>query len=220
MITKDQVSTLNISFSEQVMAKAHYEAVWKMFQKKHEEMRDQLRKGDTTGDLISDWAISGEFPYLEREQKAREVYDHLRKQVGGHFFFLDSQQSYSIQTSWIFHAGKIAAPIFRYDSAKMRLSLAAEEGTMVEKEIISYRFQPATVRNPPDEKRSQPFIEGLITSPYRQEEGVLESTHRPFSEDDYHYVLMVGQDAALSALYKERILPEATKECLDALLLK
>ncbi len=183
-------------------------------------MRGQLRKGDTTGDLILDWAVSGEFPYLEREQKAREIYSHLQKHVGDHFFFLDSLLAYPIQTTWNFHAGKIAATVFQYDPAAMRLSLAVEEGTIIEKDIVSYRFEPATVRNIPEDKKSQPFIEGLITAPYRHEDGVIESTHAPFSEDDYHYILMVGQDAALPLLYKRKILPEATKECLDVLVSK
>ena len=218
MITRDQVLQMENLFSEYTIKRAHVDAAHATFQREHEKIRDLLKKGETTGDQIKDWALSGDYPYQDREQSARRIYDHLKEHVSEHFFFLDLQESYSIQPRWKFHAGKIANKILTYDAAISRLSLAVEEGTLVEKDITTYRYQPATVRSPP-RKKSPPFIEGLILMPYGQKEGVFESTHEPFSQDDDHYILIVGQNAALSALHHKRILPAATKECLEALIM-
>lgn len=219
MITRNQIFHMNNLFSEYTIKRVNVDAAHTTFQKEHEKIRDLLRKGETTNDPILDWALSGEYPYQDREQSARKIYDCLKEYVGDYFFFLDLQESYAIQSRWKFHAGKIADPVLRYDVVPARLSLAVEEGTLVEKDITSYRYQPASVRSPPGEK-SQPFIEGLILSLYDQKDGAFETTHALFSQDDEHYFLMVGQDAALSILLQKRIIPEASKECLDTLIMR
>src|SRR3989344_7098149 len=214
MINRDKIFQLENLFSEYTIKRVHADAAHATFQKEHEKIRALLRNGETTNDPVLDWALSGDYPYQEREQSARKVYNYLKEHIGDYFFFLNLQESYAIQPRWKFHAGKIAAPVFT--AAQARLSLAIEEGTLVEKDITTYRYQSAMFRAPPGEK-SRPFIEGLILMPYDQKDGVFESTPAPFSQDDDHYVLMVGQNAALSTLHNKRILPAATKEYLEAL---
>ncbi|GEM_PF-4427341 len=219
MVSRDQVLKMENLFSEYTITKVQADAAYATFQKEHEKIRDLLKKGETTGDQIKDWALSGNYPYQDRERSARRVYDYLKEHTGDYFFFLDCQQSYQIQSSWRFHAGKIAPSIFRYDAAVSRLSLVVEEGTLVEKDMTTYRHQSAMVLALPKEK-NQLFIEGLILDPYHQKEGVLESTHAPFSEDDHHYVLGAGEKNVLSYLHKNKIIPQATRECLEKLVMR
>ena len=177
-------------------------------------MCDLLEKGETTGDQILDWALSGDYPYQECEQSARRVYTYLQEHLEDYFFFLDSDHY------WKLHVGKIASPPLHL--AEGRLGINVVDGTLVEKKVRSYITEPPLViKLAVDEERSQPFIEGLITfGPHQYENGVLESTHAPFSDDDFHYVLGAGEKNVIVYLAKRKIIPEATKECLETLLSK
>ena len=58
----------------------------------------------------------------------------------------------------------------------------------------------------------------MITTPYEQEEGIIQSSHGFFSMDEYHYVLAAGEEAVLSYLHQKKVIPEAAREHFDRIL--
>ncbi|MDP3698227.1 MAG: hypothetical protein Q8R47_01430 [Nanoarchaeota archaeon] len=215
MVTRDQVLQMENLFSEYTIKRVHADAAHATFQKEHERIRDLLKKGETTGDQILDWALSGEYPYQEREQSARKVYNYLQEHVGDYFFFSDREYFPPWKTH--LYVGKISPPPLIF--TKNNLSIGVEEGTLVYK--IVYGVPDFTnVKNPSSNDRDKPFIEGLIIVPYQQKDGLIESVHSPFSDDEEYYALGAGQKNVLSYLHQKKIISEATKECLEALIMR
>lgn len=209
MITRDQILQMENLFSEYTIKRVHADAAHATFRNEHEKIRDLLQKGETTGDKILDWALSGEYPYQDREQSARKIYNHLKGHVGDYFFSLDKDSYCGFVPNRILRVGKIAAPVFRLDGKN--LCLEVEEGTLVQKLVYFYDNYSQIKESVAGEKSGMVINKEIV---------LVQSVQAHNSKDDDYCVLGAGQQTVLSYLHQKKILPEATKECLEALIMR
>ena len=212
MISKEQLQELSQFYDDKERMKSDYERAEKVFQKEQQILRRLIQEGETTGDKIQDWALSKEFPYQKRLEKALEIRDYLSVYQGDIFVFLDLNNSDGY--SWNLHIGKIASPFLSYTPGE-NLKLVVEEGTLIHKKLVG--INNCSLMKPYNE--TLPFIEGLIIEPYENNDGILKSSHGLFSMDDHHYVLAAGEKNVLAYLHKRKVITEANMEDLDRILL-
>ena len=202
-------------FKESEEAKARSGIAARAFEKKDAEIQESLWNGHSTGDQILDWALSNGYPYQENKQKAQMVYDYLQEHVGDYFFFLGRE--YWRPFIWDIHVGKIGSPPLL--NREGQLSLVVEEGTLMQKKVAHYTDIPLVNNIFPNEKK-EPSIQGLFLTPFQRKE-LIESISSCWDDSsDSYYILGAGEKTVLSYLHQQKIIPEATKESLQALLSK
>ncbi len=231
MITKSQLEELERLFSEAEQIRMKYEPKIKQakikiktaedtFLQEKFKLRCLLRTGESTGDLILDWALNRDYPSKEGMERAEKIKQYLQENEGDICLYL--AQNYPYSQRFDFYIGRIISPFLSYSAGTTSLSLVFEDGTLVcRKSYIDNFIQQQGELNHswPNEINQPPSVEGLINSEFNQREnGSIESSSVMFSEDNDYHLLAAGEEIVLSYLKKINILPEATREHLDKLL--